>query len=496
MELNSAYFRVNFMNIWGKGWPVYILILWEFLGSSIYSKVLSFGLVSLAWLCCVVSARLGLCINSAKPGFHHLWSRISPLAHGYAWLGDLLVFISYFFFKFFWKTTRCGCAGNHTYFWVVFIPIKKSVEPNQKDMRLPEPKWIFFYLMNSGLRVIFESFNCVLSWFLVFYDEMDDSRVKNEGWKACGKQVIEIRSFGWGYKRSCTQVGWDQDSNNIYKRNFMIIKFVICMGNLGFQKYEILQSKTCHRCGIIASLNTQKKTFRKPGVCRKKTHYHQICLNLTPNKIDEGIIHILRNLTRNPHLCTTNWSCNPPRPGIQRLVGNTSQKGGNQYHREHWTLPVELKGTVQLSKKNSQEHSGTLFSVHQETIFYSEKSSLVLNFKAVATKELTLFFYPFPFLTFFSSFNSSSLFSYHSFNFFSHPCLLMYFLSRIFYIISRLIFFIKNKLNQGSEKKVSGPTEVGGMMRREYYCDESLLLERIHKVHGRHMMIRGGVFIV
>ncbi|KNZ59479.1 hypothetical protein VP01_1722g2 [Puccinia sorghi] len=41
--------------------------------------------------------------------------------------------------------------------------------------------------------------------------------------------------------------------------------------------------------------------------------------NLTP-KINEEIIHILRNLTCDPNLCTKNLFCNPPRPAVQHPV--------------------------------------------------------------------------------------------------------------------------------------------------------------------------------
>ncbi|KNZ54324.1 hypothetical protein VP01_2978g1 [Puccinia sorghi] len=46
--------------------PAYILILWNFLGSSIFSQVPSFSLVSLAWLCCVVSATRAVYMLACK----------------------------------------------------------------------------------------------------------------------------------------------------------------------------------------------------------------------------------------------------------------------------------------------------------------------------------------------------------------------------------------------------------------------------------------------
>ncbi|KNZ59689.1 putative signal peptide protein [Puccinia sorghi] len=54
--------------------------------------------------------------------------------------------------------------------------------------------------------------------------------------------------------------------------------------------------------------------------------YHQIYFNLTPKKINEGIIFILRNLTCDPHLCTTNWFRDPPGPMPQCPVVCASKK--------------------------------------------------------------------------------------------------------------------------------------------------------------------------
>ncbi|KNZ60157.1 hypothetical protein VP01_1601g2 [Puccinia sorghi] len=78
----------------------------------------------------IIGARMAfLFINSVgllgqlkffPPGFHHLWSRLSLLAHGYTWLGYLKVCIPYG-----WLYSRC-CYGPNSCSWLNVYRLKAS----------------------------------------------------------------------------------------------------------------------------------------------------------------------------------------------------------------------------------------------------------------------------------------------------------------------------------------------------------------------------------
>ncbi|KNZ56608.1 hypothetical protein VP01_2365g1 [Puccinia sorghi] len=262
--------------------------------------LISVEIPGLAMVCCISQIGPGITVY---PRFHHLWSRLSLLAHGYAWLGYLQVSITYCCIRSqlvvlmlnlpFWASRCLALASASittvaTWFLKSLLVFRRSFiigdltcSPPTLD---PRPTGLF----SAGPGGLRNQFSIAKNWMILFFQKkkkLTPGFLNVEFNKSPVFGGITIFLFGLFPRETlCLKLP------NLWEKKIKMTK-IHCFSI----RKKCIQKARCSTKNINFFFwrNEFDHLIPHPKNFSYRNHYHQICCNLTPKKINEQRFHIL-----------------------------------------------------------------------------------------------------------------------------------------------------------------------------------------------------------